>query len=129
MKILIGTYIFPVQVPNLSTQESNAGPCKRPKFEDWAEDSPVLQDEVSRYLQEHCMGEEDMLQWWKNNSQRLPRLSCVARKILNIPATSASSERVFSCAGNLISEKRSCLHADRLNDLVVIHSNTHQQSH
>ncbi|XP_049962112.1 uncharacterized protein LOC126482176 [Schistocerca serialis cubense] len=118
-----------VQVPNHSNQETNPGPYKMAKFEDWAEEPPLLHDEVSRYLQEHCVNEGDILQWWKNNSQRLPRLACVARKILNIPATSASSERIFSCAGNLISEKRSRLNADRLNDLVIINSNINQQTH
>ncbi|XP_049947637.1 uncharacterized protein LOC126455922 [Schistocerca serialis cubense] len=45
-----------VQVPNHSNQETNPGPYKMAKFEDWAEEPPLLHDEVSRYLQEHCEG-------------------------------------------------------------------------
>ena len=52
---------------------------------------------------------EDPLVWWKQNSHSFPRLSLVARKYLHIPATSTSSERLFSKAGELISARRSCL--------------------
>eukprot|EP01038_Epipyxis_sp_PR26KG_P017337 gene17337-23937_t len=40
--------------------------------------------------------DEDSLQWWRIHSSSLPILSRVARRYLNIPATSASSERIFS---------------------------------
>ena len=38
--------------------------------------------------------------WWKDQRNELPLLSRVARHVLLVPASSASSERVFSTAGS-----------------------------
>ena len=64
-------------------------------------------DRRSRY--KHCdhlgIG-ECPLQWWKENERKFPRISKLARKYLQIPATSASSERSFSTFGNIYCPKR-----------------------
>ena len=36
--------------------------------------------------------------------EKFPRLSCIALGVLSIPASSASSERAFSCSGNTITK-------------------------
>lgn len=60
--------------------------------------------ELTRYLQEEPIDpNEDLLAWWRNNQDRFPLLSTVARKYMCICATSAPSERVFSVAGNVVS--------------------------
>ena len=41
----------------------------------------------------HC---SNILMFWKQNQDFLPMLAQVAREILSVPASSASSERVFS---------------------------------
>ena len=65
-------------------------------------------DEVERYSNEKVRLTEDfdVMLWWKNNSTKYPKLSKLAINLLSIPASSASSERVFSLAGNIITEKR-----------------------
>ena len=60
----------------------------------------------------------DPLKWWKLNETMLPLLSKVARRILNIPATSASSERTFSTAGLVISQKRQRLSPETASAIV-----------
>ncbi|MBW0570346.1 hypothetical protein O181_110061 [Austropuccinia psidii MF-1] len=50
-----------------------------------------------------------ILEWWKSHKNRFPILSKIARDYLEIPATSAPSERVFSEAGNLITNKKTSL--------------------
>ena len=35
------------------------------------------------------------LTWWKNNEKRFPKQAKVAKSLLNIPATSTPSERIF----------------------------------
>jgi len=47
--------------------------------------------------------------WWASQESRFPILSQLAKKYLAIPATSASSERLFSDAGNIIIVRRANL--------------------
>ena len=61
----------------------------------------------------------DPLEWWRCHSN-FKLLSLVAKRILCIPATSASSERVFSDAGNVISEERSRLAPDVASSLILL---------
>jgi len=44
----------------------------------------------------------------------------VARKYLSVCATSVPAEQVFSCGGNVVFDKRSCLKPDKVDNLVVI---------
>ena len=46
-----------------------------------------------------CPKDESILAWWKAHAEALPRLSEFAKQILAIPASSSSSERLFSLAG------------------------------
>ena len=46
-----------------------------------------------------CGRKDDVLKWWAEHSNILPRLSILARWILAVPAGTASSERLFSIAG------------------------------
>jgi len=105
---------------NLSDQNYNV---IRPPIADDDEDPfgalhqhyPVGVDELEHFLQRPLIDRsEDILQWWKRNSCQYPNLSCMARIYLAIPATSTASERVFSIAGNLISEKRTRLSSDSI---------------
>jgi len=50
------------------------------------------------------------------------QLANLARRVLAIPATSASSERTFSRAGLILTEKRTNLNPQKVNDLLVIHN-------
>ncbi|CAM9383642.1 unnamed protein product [Sphacelaria rigidula] len=49
----------------------------------------------------------------------------MARKYLAIPASSASSERLFSVAGNTITVKRASLSDDNAENIIFLHSNQH----
>lgn len=53
--------------------------------------------------------DENILDWFKKNNQKMPNLSKIAMKYLIIPATSASSERLFSKAGRIYSPLRCSL--------------------
>jgi hypothetical protein len=64
---------------------------------------------------------DDPLEWWKGHKHFYPMLSMVARKFLCIPATSASSERMFSSAGNTVTDHRCCLNTDNVEALVFLH--------
>ena len=67
----------------------------------------------------------DPLKWWKRKKSdgSLVPLAELAGKFLCIPATSVPSEQLFSCAGNLISEKRSRLCKENVDMLLFLFKN------
>jgi hAT family protein len=70
----------------------------------------VRQDELQAYLSMSLAPEEtDPLEWWKNYKHRYPRLACMARDYLAIPASSVPSEQCFSSSKNLITDNRNRL--------------------
>ena len=58
--------------------------------------------------------EEDPLVWWKHEAKKYPMLSLIARKYLCICATSSPSERLFSSAGNIVTQSRASLKPDKV---------------
>ncbi|XP_061725455.1 E3 SUMO-protein ligase ZBED1-like [Cydia pomonella] len=65
----------------------------------------------------------DPFQWWKLRAVRYPAVADIAKNYLCIPATSASSERTFSTAGNIVTAKRSCLLPKNVSLLVFLYQN------
>jgi hypothetical protein len=78
-------------------------------------------DEVERYLQLEVIDEVDPLEWWKENIVHFPHLAFLARKYLAIPASSVSSERMFSYSGNIITDRHNRLADDAISDIVFCH--------
>jgi hypothetical protein len=64
-----------------------------------------------------------ILEWWKVNSTRLPSLSKLARSYLATPASSSSSERMFSIAGNIINCRRTNLAPETVDKLIFVRDN------
>jgi hypothetical protein len=65
----------------------------------------------------------DILDYWKSKETDFPLLARVAKKYYGIPITSASSERLFSAAGNVITSSRTLLNTDKAEQLIFIHDN------
>ena len=77
-----------------------------------AKDSVVAapDNEVSEYLQMYEIPiKSDSLIWWNEKKDKFPILSNLAQKYLAVSATSTASERLFSDAGNLLTNKRTCM--------------------
>jgi len=62
----------------------------------------------------------DPLSWWRTNASKFPILAIMARNYLAIPATSASSERVFSTTGNIVTRNRNRLTGKTLEMLISL---------
>ncbi|KAL4130708.1 hypothetical protein QTP88_008106 [Uroleucon formosanum] len=81
-------------------------------------------DEFTRYLSEPQINHnENPCLWWKARENVYPKISVLAKNILCIPASSASSERVFSTAGNIITPKRNLMTPYHLSALVFLKNN------
>ncbi len=63
------------------------------------------------------------LEFYQNNEKILPNMAKIAKMVFCITASSVPSECLFSTAGNLISEKRSRLHPECAQDLLMLNKN------
>ncbi|XP_045034490.1 E3 SUMO-protein ligase ZBED1-like [Daphnia magna] len=70
------------------------------------------------------MDELDILSWWKGRQYDFPLLAIYARQILGIVATSASSERVFSTGGNVVTQQRQRLDPQNVDKLIFLSANS-----
>ena len=88
------------------------------------EESLTATEELQQYLAEKTVKRKsNPLSWWRENDKRFPQLSKVARCLLNIPATSTPSERVFSVAGLTVNKLRSSLKPKNVDSLVFLNKN------
>uniref|UniRef100_A0A3B4TRY0 BED-type domain-containing protein n=1 Tax=Seriola dumerili TaxID=41447 RepID=A0A3B4TRY0_SERDU len=72
--------------------------------------------EMRRYSEEKPIPRDgDPLLWWKTNEPTFPSLSKLAKKHLTVIATSVPAERIFSKAGQLVSERRSSIKGKNVN--------------
>ncbi|PSS08308.1 AC transposase [Actinidia chinensis var. chinensis] len=69
--------------------------------------SSTSTDELTQYLSEPPAPlPTDVLEWWKVNSTRYPRLSLMARDFLAVQATSVAPEELFCSNGDEIDKQR-----------------------
>ncbi|PSS28929.1 AC transposase [Actinidia chinensis var. chinensis] len=75
--------------------------------------SSVYESELDKYLVAPCERSTnatfDILVWWKNNSNKYPILSQIARDVLAIPVSTVASESAFSTGGRILDPFRSSL--------------------
>lgn len=88
------------------------------------------QDSVTAQFEEYLAEPQlrfdlNYCEWWKTREKKYPLVAALAKKYLCIPATSTSSERTFSTAGNIITSKRNCLNPETVNMLVFLFQNKH----
>ena len=62
----------------------------------------------------------DPLDWWRINAVKFPLLAALARRRLAIPASQAQSERVFSSAGQIVTQTRNRLSSENVELLVAL---------
>ena len=87
--------------------------------------STFKNDELDKYLRmiiDDIYKQSNPLPFWKDHEQKFPCLSLLARRLFSIPVTSAAVERSFSAAGLAITERRSALDPDTVNDILFVRS-------
>ncbi|KAG5549420.1 hypothetical protein RHGRI_014684 [Rhododendron griersonianum] len=84
--------------------------------------SSVCSSEVDKYLNDLCERKDipdfDVLLWWKNNSNKYPILSQLARDVLAMPVSTVASESAFSTGGRVLDPFRSSLSPSMVETLV-----------
>lgn len=80
--------------------------------------------EVRSYLAEDLINrKENPLNWWKTRTAIYPHLAKLAKKYLCIIATSVASERIFSTAGQVITDRRNRLKGENVKKILFLHFN------
>ena len=77
-------------------------------------------NEVDDYLAS-TESASDVLSFWAAKQKQWPRLSLAVKWVLSTPATSTSSERVFSVAGRTLDDRRSQLKPETVDGLLFLH--------
>lgn len=78
--------------------------------------------EMRGSMEEKTLPREQDL-WWKSHEQDFPSRSRLAAKYLGTTASSVSSERIFSKAGELVSQRRNRLKGEHVNILLFLNKN------
>ena len=81
-------------------------------------------NEFTSYLETKCTGANDCIQFWIDNQSSYPKLYRLHLKHHIIPATSASTERAFSVAGLICSDRRNRLDDSVFESLVIAKANS-----
>ena len=96
------------------------------------DDENDAKDELQAYLREiplplfdNDAKYNDPLLWWERHETKYPRVHAFAMEILQVEATSASSERTFSSAGLTISKDRASLLPENADLLVFLRGAYH----
>ena len=117
-----------VEVENLTGTEKLLQKQRNPLsnvFDEGGSGEKEADREIDLYLSlPPCSREANVLRWWQEHENILPRLSIFARQMLSIPASTAASERLFSVGGLFDSLKRSRLDPETLELLTLLKTNS-----
>jgi hypothetical protein len=84
---------------------------------------PTVHDKLCKQLDDYMLEpnepeDSNSFNWWSANRVRFPDIATVARSYLAIPATSVTSERIFSKCGLTVSDRRSPLSPQHTEQIV-----------
>jgi hypothetical protein len=107
-------YLAATRLHNIDAPVSISPPTRRKELSGFAaynrsksRQSQQIDDELERYKRapeppEH----QDPLEWWLLHQSQYPVLKHLALTLLAAPASTATDERLFSFAGNVVNEQR-----------------------
>jgi hypothetical protein len=75
------------------------------------------------YDNNHEHGDIDVLNYWKEKQNIFPVLSSLAEQVFAIPASNTIIERLFSASKNTVTEKRTNLASEKINQLLFLQKN------
>ena len=73
-----------------------------------------VKQEIDQYLSYPLSDiKESANDWWKIEALRYLTVAKLAREYLCLRATSVAAEHVFSCGGNIVTDRRTCLNPEK----------------
>lgn len=90
-----------------------------------APEAPNAKDEVTRYFEEQAIKMEDdpFTHWFNNLAPKYPLLARIARRYFCVVASSVPSERLFSQAGQVITDQRASLNPEMAEQQIFVLQN------
>nr|XP_022910666.1 zinc finger BED domain-containing protein 1-like [Onthophagus taurus] len=92
--------------------------------------SDIVKKEMDKYLEEPLLARKDIygviqdpLVWWHQRKHIYPNLFQIMKKRMCVMATSVPCERIFSKAGQIVSEKRERLTTNKIAQVVFLSYN------
>lgn len=88
----------------------------------------VDEDEVDKYQRMNFVFEAnvDLIKWWTERKSEFPHLSKLATAIHTIPASSTPAERFFSMSGAVITDRRSNIDPEAVEDILILRSDSNK---
>lgn len=85
-------------------------------------ESPEVIDEIDTYISMNCIPDPriDVLDWWVSRKNIFPRLAKIAVMVHSIPASSLQSERHFSRCGITLTDRRSRMCPETLENVMIL---------
>ncbi len=96
-----------------------------PVDENRLQQPPIEKTELDLYLADETRIDNNMnlISYWNLNKSLYPNLARIAKRVLAIPATNTAVERLFSHSGSTVTNRRTRLDADKINNLLFIKRN------
>ncbi|XP_071055030.1 E3 SUMO-protein ligase ZBED1-like [Onthophagus taurus] len=92
--------------------------------------SDIVKKEMDKYIEEPLLARKDIygviqdpLVWWHQRKHIYPNLFQIMKKQMCVMATSVPCERIFSKAGQIVSEKRERLTTNKIAQVVFLSYN------
>lgn len=115
--------------PIFESSPDDGPPAKRLRFMCYEEENTDINSyEIQSYIQtadySNIKDKKHLVEtFWRKNKSNFPKLYLLARKRLCVPASSASSERMFKEAGRTFNTLRTNLKPEALDDLLFVKDN------
>ena len=124
-----------IQQPSISVMNNSTGAKRKKNKQKISQDDVLMEfaneneyesdeddDEVDLYAKSKLSytNDESVLEWWDKWSLNYPQVSLLAKWLLGIPASSATSERIFSSTGRVLEARRQNLSGDVVNDILFL---------
>lgn len=89
--------------------------------------SPFKNDSIKQ-ARDDCIDKDvGVLIYWRNNRSTYLVLAGIAQRVLSVPATNTSVERLFSDSGNIVTNRHTRLQTTKVNQLLFIRCEIHFQ--